>query len=138
MDHRPANESDLDLLAIWNKQLIEDEGHDNSMTVTQLRERMSDWLKGDYRVVVFSSTSTPSAYAIFQDRDDHIYLRQFFVDRAQRRCGIGKEALVILKNCILPHTKSVRLEVMAWNENGLAFWKASGFSPRYIGMEFKR
>ena len=138
MIHRAANEDDLDLLAIWNKQLIEDEGHDNSMTVAQLRERMSEWLKADYQVIVFSKTSAPSAYVVFRDSDDHIYLRQFFVDRLQRRCGIGKEALAILKNRILPHSKSVRLEVMAWNRKGLAFWKASGFSPRYIGMELKR
>jgi GNAT superfamily N-acetyltransferase len=138
LNHRPANENDLDLLAIWNKQLIEDEDHDNSMTVARLRERLSDWLKGDYQVFVFSKTSTPSAYAVFQDRDDHIYLRQFFVDRAQRRCGIGKEALAILKNCILPGTKSVMVEVMAWNQRGRAFWEASGFSPRYIGLELKR
>jgi len=137
LNHRVANENDLDLLAIWNQQLIEDEGHDNSMTLAQLRERMSEWLKGDYQVIVFSKTSAPCAYAVFQDRDDYIYLRQFFVDRAQRQCGIGKEALAILKNCILPHTKGVVLEVMAWNEKGLAFWKASGFSPRYIGMELK-
>ena len=138
MNHRPVNENDLDLLANWNKQLIEDEGHDNFMTVAQLRERMSDWLKGDYQAVVFSKTDTPSAYAVFSDRDDHVYLRQFFVDRAQRRCGIGKEALAILKNCIFPDTKSVKLEVMAWNQRGFAFWKASGFGPRYIGMELKR
>ena len=138
MNHRPANDSDLDLLAIWNKQLIEDEGHDNSMTVAQLRERMSDWLQGDYQVVVFSKTSTPSAYAVFQDRNDHFYLRQFFVDRAQRRSGIGKEALAILKNCILPGSKSVMVEAIAWNQGGLAFWEASGFIPRYIGMELKR
>lgn len=138
MNHRPANDSDLDLLAIWNKQLIEDEGHDNSMTVAQLRERMSDWLQGDYQVVVFSKTSTPSAYTVFQDRDGHISLRQFFVDRAQRRCGIEKEALAILENCILPGSKSVMVEVMAWNQSGLAFWEAAGFIPRYIGMELKR
>lgn len=138
MNHRPANENDLDLLAMWNRQLIEDEDHDNSMTIAQLRERMSEWLKGDYQVIVFSKASAPSAYAVFQDRDDHIYLRQFFVDRAQRRCGIGKEAVAILKNCILPHSKRVRLEVMARNRNGLAFWKASGFGSRYIGLELKR
>jgi GNAT superfamily N-acetyltransferase len=138
LNHRRANENDLDLLAIWNKQLIEDEGHDNSMTVAQLRERMSDWLKGDYQVVAFSKTGAPSAYAVFRDRDERIYLRQFFVDRLQRRCGIGKEALAILKNRILPCTKSVMVEVMAWNQRGLAFWEASGFSPRYIGMELKR
>jgi len=138
LNHRSANENDLELLAIWNKQLIEDEGHDNSMTVAQLRERMSEWLKGDYQVIVFSKTSAPSAYAVFQDRDDHISLRQFFVDRAQRRCGIGKEALAILENRILPGSKSVMVEVMAWNQSGLAFWEAAGFIPRYIGMELKR
>lgn len=137
MNHRPANENDLELLAIWNKQLIEDEGHDNSMTIAQLRERMSEWLKADYQVIVFSKTSAPSAYVVFRDSDDHIYLRQFFVDRAQRRCGIGNEAVAILKNYILPHTKRVRLEVMASNRQGLAFWEACGFGTRYIGMEVK-
>jgi hypothetical protein len=41
MNWRAANDEDLDLLAGWNKQLIQDEGHRNSMSVPELRERMA-------------------------------------------------------------------------------------------------
>ena len=43
MDYRLANNDDLDLLAEWNHQLIQDEGHRNRMTAPELRERMRGW-----------------------------------------------------------------------------------------------
>jgi GNAT superfamily N-acetyltransferase len=35
--YRPATAQDLDLLADWNHQMIDDQGHDNPMTVPELR-----------------------------------------------------------------------------------------------------
>jgi GNAT superfamily N-acetyltransferase len=137
VNHRFANEADLDLLAHWNRQLIEDEGHDNPMNVGQLRERMCDWMKNKYQVVIFCESDLPCAYATFRNEDGQVYLRQFFVDRGQRRRGIGKQAFSLLLHAVHPPHQRVVVEVMAWNSHGRAFWEAVGFRSRYVGMELK-
>jgi len=67
MHHRFASESDLDLLAEWNHQLIRDEGHRNPMTVRELRERMRGWLEGEYKAVIFAIEGEPVAYALYRE-----------------------------------------------------------------------
>ena len=41
---RVATVADLSQLALWNRQLIEDEGHDNTMSLEELEARMRTWL----------------------------------------------------------------------------------------------
>lgn len=53
MRYHLANDADLPLLAEWNRQLIQDEGHRNPMTVAELQARIQGWLAGEYRAVVF-------------------------------------------------------------------------------------
>lgn len=48
-----CTDNDLDQLALMNKQLIEDEKHDNPMNVDQLRVRMRDFLHTDYKAYIF-------------------------------------------------------------------------------------
>jgi hypothetical protein len=48
MRHRIANVGDSEILGELNQQLIEDEGHRNSMTIPELVERMRGWLMTDY------------------------------------------------------------------------------------------
>jgi hypothetical protein len=93
---RYASNADCDLLAEWNHQLIRDQGHRNPMTVVQLAERMKEWLKGEYQAVIFSD-GEPMAYALFKKEEQLIHLRQLFVRRDRRRCGIGREAFTILR-----------------------------------------
>jgi hypothetical protein len=45
MRHRAANVGDSEILGELNHQLIEDEGHRNSMTIPELVERMR-WVYG--------------------------------------------------------------------------------------------
>jgi GNAT superfamily N-acetyltransferase len=105
MNYRFVVESDLDLLAEWNRQLIRDEGHRNSMSLLQLRERMKGWVEGVYKAVLFYSGSEPVAYALYREGDQGIYLRQLFVIRRHRRQGIGKQAVAILRKQIWPADK---------------------------------
>ena len=80
MNWRAATDEDLDLLAEWNKQLIQDEGHRNSMSVPELRRRMDAWLAGEYSAVLFShDNGEPLAYGLYREGNDEIYLRHFFV-----------------------------------------------------------
>jgi hypothetical protein len=49
---RFATESDVPWLAKMNQQLIQDEGHRNKMTLTELEQRMSDFLQKEYEAVI--------------------------------------------------------------------------------------
>jgi ribosomal protein S18 acetylase RimI-like enzyme len=132
MEVREANESDLPLLANWNRELIEDQRSDNAMTVAQLELRLVRWLEGDYEAVIFEKRGEPVAYALFRPDEDGVSLRQFFVARAQRRRGVGREAMRIFRErCVLAGA-SLSLEVLTHNEGALAFWRALGMREHSI------
>jgi len=135
MDYRLATGDDLDLLAVWNRQLIQDEGHRNAMTLTQLRERMDDWLVGEYRAVIFSVEAEPVAYALYRESHSEVYLRQLFVARDYRRQGIGREAIGILQDRLWPRTKRLTVEVLVTNTAALHFWRAVGYRDYSLMLE---
>jgi ribosomal protein S18 acetylase RimI-like enzyme len=111
-----------------NKDLIEDEGSHNPMTVTQLEDRMRDWLEsGDYDAILFEYNAAVVAYALFQQKPESIYLRQFFVDRDFRRRGIGQSAIYMLMNDIFPRGLRITLDVLSKNPAGWTFWRRVGF-----------
>jgi len=134
---RVATAADLPQLASWNRQLIEDEGHDNTMSLEELAARMRTWLTTEYQALVFEdpATSTPAAYALFRVTPEWIHLRQFFVARNRRRRGIGARAVALLRDTVFPRDKPVIVEAMAWNQPALSFWRAVGFADRYVGLE---
>ena len=131
---REASGSDMPLLAEWNHQLIRDEGHRNPMTVPQLAERMSRWLQGDYRAVVFSADA-PVAYALFKPEQELVYLRQFFVSRDRRREGHGRAALDILRHQVWPQGVRLTVEVLCSNHAALAFWRSVGYRDYSLLLE---
>jgi GNAT superfamily N-acetyltransferase len=134
---RVATAADLPQLASWNRQLIEDEGHDNTMSLEELAARMRTWLTREYQALVFEdpTTPTPAAYALFRITPEWVHLRQFFVARDRRRRGIGARAVALLRAEVFPPGKSVIVEAMTWNHAALSFWRAVGFADRYIGLE---
>jgi GNAT superfamily N-acetyltransferase len=131
---REASDSDLDLLADWNHQLISDEGHRNSMSVAQLAERMRKWLQGEYRAVLFSSDE-PVAYALFRVEEELVYLRQFFVRRDRRRLGIGRFAFATLKEHVWPRGVRLTVDVLCQNQTGIAFWRSVGYRDYCLTLE---
>jgi len=137
---RVATAADVPQLARWNQQLIEDEGHDNAMSLDQLVVRMHTWLATEYRALVFEEpgTSAPAAYALFREAPEWIHLRQFFVDRDRRRRGIGACAVALLRDSVFPPDVPVIVEAMSWNRAALSFWRAVGFTDRYVGLESGR
>ena len=134
---RVATAADAVQLASWNQQLIEDEGHDNTMSLEELAARMRNWLTTEYQALIFEDPTTPmpAAYALFRRTPEWIHLRQFFVARDRRRRGIGARAIALLRAEIFPPGKSVIVEAMAWNHAALSFWRAVGFADRYVGLE---
>lgn len=134
---RVAAAADLPQLASWNRQLIEDEGHDNTMSLEELVARMRNWLTTEYQALIFEDPAAPApvAYALLRDTPEWVHLRQFFVARDRRRRGIGARAIALLRDSVFPPDKPVIVEAMAWNHPALSFWRAVGFADRYVGLE---
>lgn len=135
MDYRFATESDLDLLAEWNLHLIHDEGHQNRMDVPELRERMSRWLAGEYRAVIFSQDGDPVAYGLYREEPEEVYLRQFFVRCDRRRMGLGRKAMGLLLQNVWPQNKRLTVEVLCGNTAGVEFWRAVGYRDYCLTLE---
>jgi len=134
MRYRKARSNDLDLLAEWNYQLISDEGHQNPMGVSELRERMKKWIKSEYKAIIFSNEDD-IAYALFKENKTEIYLRQFFVRRDRRREGMGREAMGILFKQVWPKDKRLTLDVLIKNKIGIEFWRSIGYQDYYLSLE---
>lgn len=137
LTHRLATVQDVELLATMNRQLIEDERHPRNihMTPSQLQERMRGFLTEGYQAVLFEHDSRIVSYALFRDRGESIYLRQFFVARDCRRLGIGREAIDLLRRCMWPQDRRLTVEVLASNQTGYHFWKAVGYRDYAIELE---
>ncbi|MEW6754660.1 MAG: GNAT family N-acetyltransferase [Candidatus Latescibacterota bacterium] len=135
MEYRFATESDLDLLAEYNHQLIRDEGHRSPMTVPELRARLSAWLRGEYQAVICASEGEPLAYALYRESATEVCLRQLFVRRDLRRQGIGRQVVGILRSQVWPPHKRLTVEVLTVNAAALAFWRAVGFRDYSLTLE---
>ena len=135
MEYHIADETDLDILAQWNHQLIREEGHRNPMTVSQLRDRMQQWLSTDYTAVIFDKDGESVAYALYRESEDEIYLRQLFVKPENRNRGIGKEAVRILKEEIWTKSKRLTVDVLSHNKAAIAFWYSVGYKDYCLTLE---
>jgi len=135
MNFRFATAADSSLLGMMNHQLIRDEGHRNRMTVPELEQRMAGWLATDYRAVIFEQDGAASGYALFRREPDYMYLRQFYVKRDRRRQGIGRSAVQWLAANAWKPKERIRIEVLAANEAGIAFWRSIGFNDYALTME---
>ena len=138
MNYYKAAQRDVALLAELNRQLIQDEGHRNQMTLPQLEQRMSGWLAGEYEAVLFEQDDHVVAYALYKLENEYIYLRQFFVCRGQRRQGVGRQAIYLLTSKIWPAHRRIRIEVLVNNEVGRHFWRSVGFLEYAVTMELER
>ena len=135
MEHQFATDTDLPLLAEWNHQLIKDEGHRNSMSVSELKARMGTFLTEKYKALLFLEQGEAVAYALYCESESEIYLRQFFVRRDRRRRGIGRRAIAVLLNSIWPKSKRLTVEVLCNNSSGIAFWRSVGYADYALTME---
>jgi GNAT superfamily N-acetyltransferase len=132
---RHASLDDAPLLARLNRQLIEDEGHSNPMSIPELQTRMQGWLAGGYRAVLFSEGGQVLAYALYRPEADGIYLRHLFVVRERRRQGIGRRALQLLLTRIWAPGARITVEALAHNASALAFYRAVGFADYAVTLQ---
>jgi GNAT superfamily N-acetyltransferase len=135
MTFRPATLDDCARLAELNHQLIHDEGHRNRMNVLELEQRMREWLAGEYRAVLYEDGGEIVAYALYRERPEEIYLRQFYVVRHQRSQGIGRRAVEILRSDVWPKNKRLTVEVLVANERAVAFWREIGYKDYCLSLE---
>ena len=133
---RKCTLNDVKQLAILNKQLIEDEKSDNPMTVAELEERMRDFLETDYEAYFFMENREVMGYALVNKTRNPMYLRQFMIERKFRKQHIGTIAFDMLLNVL--NVKEMDVEVLSWNEAGLAFWEGCGFQEISRYMRLKR
>jgi GNAT superfamily N-acetyltransferase len=138
MRFRFATHEDAEQLAPLNAQLIQDEGHRNRMTIPQLADRMRDWLRGEYRAVLFQEADIVMGYALFRSEPEHVYLRQLFIAPEYRRRGKGREAIAWLWKNAWADAKFLRVDVLSGNVAGQAFWRCVGFHDYCLTMEMKR
>ena len=135
LNYRFASPQDAAILAEMNHQLIRDEGHRNPMTLTELTQRMSGWLNGQYLAVLFKDRDQIVGYALFRHEPEFVYLRQLFVSADHRRRGIGRHALEWLRQFAWPRATRIRVEVLVDNEAARAFWRSVGFGEYCVTME---
>ena len=135
MLHRFAIRGDVETLGQLNHQLIQDERHRNQMAIPELVTRIQAWLASGYCASIFEDDSGILAYALYREKEDHIYLRQFFVQRHQRRNGVGRQCIKILCSEIWPKDKRITVDVLCHNQAGIAFWRAVGFSDYCLTLE---
>jgi len=125
---------DVTLLAEMNKQLIEDEKSHNKMDITQLKNRMTEFLSNGYEAFFFMNNKEIVGYALCDMTKQPIYLRQFFIKREYRRKHYGKSAFKNLVEKL--GTKEIEIDVLKWNEAGIKFWENIGFKEQSKRMRY--
>jgi predicted acetyltransferase len=105
------------------------------MTPAELTDRMCRWLAGEYRAVLWEIEGEVAGYALFRDEEDFVYLCQFFVTAAFRRCGIGRTAIEWLSQNAWGEARRLRLDVLCHNEPAIAFWRSVGFTDYCLMMD---
>ena len=123
---------DLLRLAAMNKRLIEDEKSSNPMTLKELEDRMEGFITGEYNAFFFEEEGQIVGYALVRHTSDPLYLRQFYIEREQRRRHYGKQAFKLLMDHL--DTDVIDIDVLPWNESGFSFWKSLGFTETCISM----
>jgi len=132
---KDCTKNDIKLLAKMNKQLIEDEKANNLMDITQLEQRMNDFVNNGYKAFFFIIEEEIIGYALCDMTKDPIYLRQFFIKREERRKHYGKNAFIKLLEKL--ETTEIEIDVFKWNEAGIKFWKRIGFKEQWKRMKYK-
>ncbi|MBR5973695.1 MAG: GNAT family N-acetyltransferase [Clostridiales bacterium] len=127
---------DIQVLARMNKCLIEDERSSNPMNLSQLEERMQGFLLGDYDAYFVKDEDEIVGYALVDRTSDPLYLRQFYIEREQRRKHYGESAFRALLEYL--GTDRIDIDVLPWNEAGVAFWRSLGFTEKYVAMRYTK
>ncbi len=144
LEIRPAAEADFGRLAPMNRELIEDEGHRNPMTVPQLKERFRRFVREEgWSVDVFVLGGDIAGFATHRYEPDiaepsgrRVFLRQFYIARDRRGGGLGRRAFELLIESRFKEGERIFLNVLETNPGGKQFWSRTGFTPYDTTMEY--
>lgn len=131
---KKCNLDDVTKLALLNKQLIDDEKSNNTMTIKELEDRMKEFISTEYDAYYFLVNETVIGYALVKNSCNPFYLRQFLIDRQFRKMHYGTVAFHTLLDYL--KTAHIDIEVLPWNETGIRFWNSLGFHEisRYMRL----
>lgn len=142
---RRAGLEDLDLSAVMNKQLIEDEGSANPMSYEQLKTRMREWLTSDWQIEYIIGDANVVGYALYQFRNNpyeekrkEVYIRQLFIRREYRGEGYGMRGIALLKAERFRGIRTIEVDVLEANERGKSFWARAGFHRHVVNMRLEQ
>jgi predicted acetyltransferase len=96
---------------------------------------MNEWMKGEYKAVIFEIGQDAVAYALYRERVEEIYLRHLFVKQGYRRQGIGRMAVDILRTQLWPTDKRLTVEVLTSNKPAINFWRSVGYTDYCLTLE---
>ena len=127
--------ADVTQLALLNKQLIDDEKSNNTMSIKELEERMHEFVTTEYDAYFFIMQETVVGYALVKNKCNPLYLRQFLIRREYRKNHYGTQAFQSLMKYL--NVNTIDIEVLPWNETGIRFWESLGFRElsRYMRLE---
>ena len=139
---RRALEADMILLASMNKHLIEDEGSQNPMNLKELEDRMRNWYHADWNIDILHIDDKVVGYTVYQYREQaydqnqrDIYIRQYFIQREYRKQGYGQQGINLLREKRFEEIKTIIIEVLNSNSNGMRFWSKMGFQAYSTTMK---
>ena len=116
-----ATPDDCPALAAMNRQLIDEGNQTNSMTVSELDQRLRDWFqKGDYTGYLFRLGGEVIGYALVDLSD--MWMRHFFICPGFRRQGFGRAAVGLLFDKL--GVEEIGLSCLTDNLPGQAFWRS--------------
>jgi GNAT superfamily N-acetyltransferase len=131
---RPANYNDVALLARMNKQLIQDEHSRNTMSHTELADRITRWLDDGRSIIIVERDDDAIGYLVYYGQDEKyypyensVYVRQYFIQPRYRRRGIGQVAFERIAKEYFPPHAAIMLDVLHTNPEAKAFWMKLGF-----------
>lgn len=134
---RPHSRGDFPLLAGMNRELADDEGHRNPMTIALMEERFRRFVDEEgWNVDHFLIGDEVVGYATHRrepepsDPDgERVFLRQFDIVRHYRRDGLGQAAFDALTAARFRSGDRIILEAIENNPGGRVFWLRVGFTP---------
>ncbi len=123
-----ATAQDAQRLAELNQKMIQDSGHHNGLDRDGLFHRMRDWLtSGEYQAHFISKGGQTIGYCLTKREGRQAHLRQFYIEPAHRRKGLGTQAIQLLLDQHLDDMEIIYLDVHPGNAAGIAFWRRNGF-----------
>jgi DNA-binding GntR family transcriptional regulator/predicted acetyltransferase len=139
--HEPG---DFPLLARMNRELADDEGHRNPMSVAEMEARFHRFVEEEgWSVDLFLLGDEIVGYATYRREvdptnpgGDRVFLRQFYIARHYRRDGMGQAAFEALSTTRFRAGDRVVLEVIENNPGGRVFWLRTGFTPYSSLLEY--